>query len=26
VFYSSPGQLGSYLMVDYLSHRRQARR
>jgi uncharacterized protein with von Willebrand factor type A (vWA) domain len=26
VFYSSPSQLGSYLMVDYLSHRRQARR
>ncbi|NNL65321.1 MAG: hypothetical protein HKP30_03665 [Myxococcales bacterium] len=26
VFYSSPGQLGSYLMVDYLSHRKQARR
>jgi len=26
VFYSSPAQLGSYLMVDYLSHRRHARR
>ncbi len=26
VFYSSPDQLGSYLMVDYLSHRKQARR
>ena len=26
VFYSSPAQLGSYLMVDYLSHKKQARR
>jgi uncharacterized protein with von Willebrand factor type A (vWA) domain len=26
VFYSSPAQLGSYLMVDYLTHRKQARR
>jgi len=26
VFYSSPAQLGSYLMVDYLAHRKQARR
>jgi len=26
VFYSSPAQLGSYLMVDYLAHRTQARR
>jgi len=26
VFYSSPAQLGSYLMVDYLAHRKQVRR
>ena len=25
VFYSSPSQLGSYLMVDYLAHRKRAR-